>query len=103
VCGARPTTPEAKALIELMDVSQLLSWPYTAPPGIPADRRLILQKAFMDTQQDPEYLAEAEKEKLELSPIGGEDLRKILVSLSDRLTPQLIDRYNAITAKTKSK
>ena len=53
------------------DVYRGLSRPYSLPPGTPADRVKTLQKAFMDTLNDPELKAEAKKGKLELNPQGG--------------------------------
>ncbi|HZS63504.1 MAG TPA: hypothetical protein VFA53_03260, partial [Xanthobacteraceae bacterium] len=53
--------------------------PYVAPPGVPADRVAALRKAFMDTMADKEFLAEAEKQKLEITPISGEEVQQIIV------------------------
>ena len=92
---------DSRALIEFMDATLLLSWPYAAPPDIPAERAAILQKAFMDTQNDPEYVAEADKQKMELSPIGGPEIKKVLEDLTAKLTPSLIERYNRIMARDK--
>ena len=96
------TKPDDLTLIKLMDAAQLMSWPYLAPPGVPADRAAILQKAFMETQSDPAYVADAEKAKMELSPISGDAIRKALEDLNSSLTPALLARYNAVVAKTKS-
>src|SRR6185436_5781712 len=59
------------ALIELMDAAQFMAWPFMAPPDVPTDRGEILQQAFMATQRDPAYLADAERQNMELSPISG--------------------------------
>ena len=45
---------------------------------IPADRVAALRKAFMDTLQDKEFLAEAEKAKLEINPVAGEAVQSIV-------------------------
>jgi len=42
----------------------LLGRPLAASPGIPADRAKALRKAFVDTMQDPAYLADAKKARL---------------------------------------
>jgi tripartite-type tricarboxylate transporter receptor subunit TctC len=96
------TDPGDFALIELMDAAQFMSWPFMAPPDVPADRAAILQQAFMATQSDPAYLADAERQNMELSPIGGPEIRDILVGLSGKLTPALLARYKTINAKIKS-
>lgn len=52
--------------------------PYVFPPGTPKDRLQIIRKAFADTMKDPEFIADAEKSKLDLSPLSGEELEKIV-------------------------
>ncbi|HWG05385.1 MAG TPA: tripartite tricarboxylate transporter substrate-binding protein [Beijerinckiaceae bacterium] len=95
------TNPEDLTLIKVMGAAQTMSWPFLAPPDVPADRAAILQKAFMDTQNDPDYVADAEQQKMELSPIGGDAIKAMLRDLDNSLTPALLARYNAIIAKTK--
>jgi tripartite-type tricarboxylate transporter receptor subunit TctC len=55
--------------------------PFLGPPGIPDDRLTALRKAFMDTMKDPEFLAEAEKGKLEITPVSGEDIQKLVTEV----------------------
>lgn len=55
--------------------------PYVLPPGTPKDRVQILRKAFTDTMKDPEFLADAEKSKLDLNPLTGEELEKSVHSI----------------------
>jgi tripartite-type tricarboxylate transporter receptor subunit TctC len=55
--------------------------PYVAPPGAPADRAEALRKAFMATMQDPEFLAEAEKSQLEINPVAGTEVEKLVKDL----------------------
>lgn len=50
--------------------------PYVLPPGTPKDRVEILRKAFMATMKDPEFLADAEKAKLDVNPLDGATLEK---------------------------
>ena len=89
-------------LIELMDAAQIMSWPFMAPPGIPEDRAAILQRAFMETQADPAYIEDADKQKMELSPISGDAIAAMLRKLEAGLTPDLLARYTAMAARTKS-
>jgi tripartite-type tricarboxylate transporter receptor subunit TctC len=72
-------TAEQKQILSLVFARQALGRPFVAPPGIPQDRVDALRKAFMDTMKDPEFLAEAEKAKLEITPISGEEVQKIVV------------------------
>jgi tripartite-type tricarboxylate transporter receptor subunit TctC len=62
---------EARALIEFAELSYRISRPFAAPPGVPAERAKALQAAFMAVHQDPAYLDEAARLKMELSPIDS--------------------------------
>jgi tripartite-type tricarboxylate transporter receptor subunit TctC len=55
-----------------------MAWPYLAPPGVPADRVAALRKAFMDTMQDKDFVAEAEKAKLEVTPVDGAAIQALV-------------------------
>jgi tripartite-type tricarboxylate transporter receptor subunit TctC len=72
-------TPEQKQILTLVFARQALGRPFLAPPDVPKDRVDALRKAFMDTMKDKEFLAEADKAKLEITPISGEDVQKIVV------------------------
>ncbi len=72
-------TPEQKQILTLVFARQALGRPFVAPPGVPADRVATLRKAFMDTMKDKDFLAEAEKAKLEVTPISGEEVQKIVI------------------------
>ena len=68
----------------------------TAPPGripryqletglnrlTPAERAAILKQAFMATQRDPAYLAEAHELKIDISPLAGDDIQALLARLA---------------------
>jgi tripartite-type tricarboxylate transporter receptor subunit TctC len=71
-------TPEQKQILTLVFARQALGRPYLAPPGVPQDRVDALRKAFMETMKDKDFLAEAEKGKLEITPISGENVQKIV-------------------------
>ena len=52
--------------------------PLTVAPGTPEDRLEILRRAFKATLADTEFLAEANKAKLDVSYVSGEDIEKIV-------------------------
>jgi tripartite-type tricarboxylate transporter receptor subunit TctC len=70
--------PAARALISLVEVPFELSRPFAAPPGVPQDRAKILQAAFLNAHRDPEFLAEAKKLDLDISPIGPDQVMDAL-------------------------
>jgi tripartite-type tricarboxylate transporter receptor subunit TctC len=63
-------------------------------PGVPADRLQALRRAFDAAMKDPELLAEAEKLKLAVNPLTGEDLQKLVVEVSN-LPPALLEKVRA--------
>jgi len=50
--------------------------PFTVPPGTPKERLQLLRKGFADTMKDPEFIAEANKSKLETTYVSGEEVDK---------------------------
>jgi tripartite-type tricarboxylate transporter receptor subunit TctC len=70
--------------------------PYAMPPGVPLDRVRAVEAAFLQTLKDPEFVAEAEKTRMTLSPIPGNALHKMVVegfsmppALKEKLKPIL--------------
>jgi tripartite-type tricarboxylate transporter receptor subunit TctC len=61
---------------------------YVLPPGAPADRATALQNAFAKAFADKELLADAEKGKLEIDPLMGEDIHKLVVEFLG-MSPEL--------------
>jgi tripartite-type tricarboxylate transporter receptor subunit TctC len=55
--------------------------PFVMPPNTPKDRVQIIRQAFLATLKDPAFLAEAEKSKLDVDPITGEALEKIVTGI----------------------
>jgi tripartite-type tricarboxylate transporter receptor subunit TctC len=52
---------------------------YVLPPGVPADRGQALEMAFAKVFKDKDLLADAEKGKLEIDPIIGAPIQKLVV------------------------
>jgi tripartite-type tricarboxylate transporter receptor subunit TctC len=70
--------PESKAVMELILMRQEAGRPFAAPPGTPADRVAALRQAFQETLRDPDFVAEAEKMQLEIDPISGQAIARLL-------------------------
>ncbi|MGE5219274.1 MAG: Bug family tripartite tricarboxylate transporter substrate binding protein [Chloroflexota bacterium] len=68
---------------------------YSLPPQVPEQRVRALQKAFMDTLKDPQFMAEAEKAKLEISPVDGPGIEKMVNGLYD-MEPAIVNRVKQI-------
>lgn len=89
-------TDEAKKLINaLVHSVGPTARPYVLPPGTPKDRVQILRRAFLETMKDPEFLADANKAKLDISPLDGAELEKNVKEVFN-LDPKLIPRAKEI-------
>jgi hypothetical protein len=88
-------TPEQRAILRLIFARQALGRPFLGPPGIPADRAAALQAAFVAVMKDKALLAEAEKAKLEITPLGGDAVKKIIEE-SAQTDPAILKRAAAM-------
>ena len=60
-------------------LSQLaMARPFTAPPGVPAERVAALRVAFDAMLQDPTFLADAQKQQLDITPTSGVQIDALL-------------------------
>ena len=87
--------PKALRLLDFAEAPFFMALPLVAPPGLPADRTAALQTAFMAMTRDPAFIAEAEKMHLELSPIDGEAVRKVIVQMQ-ATPPEVIEQFKSI-------
>jgi tripartite-type tricarboxylate transporter receptor subunit TctC len=73
--------PEKRQILYLDFAPQAIGRPFAAPPDIPAERKAALIKAFDETMKDPALLAEAAREKMDIAPMSGPDVDKLLAEL----------------------
>ena len=69
---------EQRQIFKLVFARQPMGRPFLAPPDVPSDRVSVLREAFMDTMKDGDFLAEAEKMKLEINPVAGDAVQEIV-------------------------
>src|SRR5262249_19282457 len=96
-----PTIPNAlefaktesdRKVIELFFTQKTAARPFIAPPGVPAERIALLRSAFAALATDKAFLADAEKSNLEVEPMSGEEVDKI-VSLITSAPADVVERY----------
>jgi tripartite-type tricarboxylate transporter receptor subunit TctC len=75
--------------------------PFSVPPGTPKDRLQLLRKAFADTMKDPEFIAEAEKSKLETTYVSGEEIDKYVNQVLS-ITPKAKEVLDFLVTKPKN-
>ena len=71
--------------------------PIAAPPDLPPERAKALQAAFMDMSRDAAFVADAQKLGLDVSPIDGDAVVKLIGQMA--ATPKdVIARFNEMVA-----
>jgi hypothetical protein len=76
------TDPKKKRTFELLTASAVVGRPYIAPKAVPADRLAALRTAFDATMKDPEFLADAAKQRLLVTPMTGTEVESFIKDLS---------------------
>jgi tripartite-type tricarboxylate transporter receptor subunit TctC len=90
----------ARALIELAELPYALSRPFAAPPGVPAERARALQRAFLGVHGDPQYLEDAAKLRVDVSPIDGDGVLQAIERIASA-PAELLDYVRRLLAETK--
>jgi tripartite-type tricarboxylate transporter receptor subunit TctC len=64
---------------------------FVAEPNIPPERAAALRRAFMETMEDPEFVGEMKKRNLNIEPLSGDEVQKIIAA--SMATPkELVDQ-----------
>jgi tripartite-type tricarboxylate transporter receptor subunit TctC len=71
-------TDEQRQILKVIFARQVMGRPFLAPPGVPDDRVAMLRKAFLATMNDKDFLAEADKAQLEITPVDGAEVEKLV-------------------------
>lgn len=89
-------TEEARQLIQvgIHDAADIAR-PFVMPPNTPKDRVQIIRQAFLATLKDPAFLAEAEKSKLDVDPVTGEALEKIVAGIY-KMNPAILAKLKEV-------
>jgi tripartite-type tricarboxylate transporter receptor subunit TctC len=71
--------------------AQALGKLYAAPPDIPVARRDALRAALAATLKDPDFVAEATKQQIDISPMTGPEVEAVVAKLS-AASPTVVER-----------
>jgi tripartite-type tricarboxylate transporter receptor subunit TctC len=91
---------ERAILAAIMNAAEVGTAFFTTP-GVPADRLTALRRAFDATMADADFLADAQRTKLGVSPLTGEELQKLVVEVSN-LSPALLEKVRAAYTAPKA-
>ena len=72
---------QTRQMLKVIVASQTWARPFAAPPGLSPEMTKVLRTAFEATMKDPDYLAEAKMLKLEVMPVSGEKISRLMDEL----------------------
>ncbi|HWF97260.1 MAG TPA: hypothetical protein VG291_20095 [Xanthobacteraceae bacterium] len=93
--GTFATTDEQRQILDVLDASDEVGRPFIMSKQVPPDRVAIIRKAFNDTMQDKEFLAEMEKQQLPVNPLTGEEAETIVAKMMTA-PPAVVAKAQAI-------
>lgn len=86
---------EERQMLELSELSYKFGRPFIAPPDVPRERAKALQDAFLAAHRDPDFLAEAAKLQIDISPIGESEILSY-IKMFDRAPPELLAKIKTM-------
>jgi tripartite-type tricarboxylate transporter receptor subunit TctC len=84
-------TEEDRQVYGLIFGTQALGRIYLSPPGMPADRKTALRAALNATMKAPQFIADAVKTQIDISPMTGEEVEAFIARLSS-VSPAVVER-----------
>lgn len=89
-----------RAVLRMISAPATIGRPLFGPPGTPDARVAVLRQAFDRMVKDKSFLDEAARERLDINPVSGEELAKIVSEIVATPKP-VADRLAAIIAEPK--
>jgi tripartite-type tricarboxylate transporter receptor subunit TctC len=93
------TLEQAETLWRIMLVQKAMGRPFAVGPDVPADRLKALRTAFHAVLIDPEFLADAERTQNEINPVDGDDIQRMLETISSASQADIDKLNEAISYK----
>jgi tripartite-type tricarboxylate transporter receptor subunit TctC len=90
--------PTKKETLNLLTAGALIGRPFIAPHNVPADRVAALRAAFDATMKDPEFLADAEKQRMTVTPLTGGEVEAAIKKLY-QTPPDVVAAAKEITGE----
>jgi tripartite-type tricarboxylate transporter receptor subunit TctC len=72
---------DVRPVMEMIATPQVFGRPVLLPAGTPAAQVKPLREAFMATMKDPEFLKEADKTDVEISPLDGQSVAALVTKI----------------------
>jgi tripartite-type tricarboxylate transporter receptor subunit TctC len=89
---------QERAIFEFICADMPLGRPYLAPPQLPPEQVTLLRKAFEATMTDPEFLADAQRLNIDVSPTSGEELDRLVKTIA-ATPPEIVELAKQLIAR----
>jgi hypothetical protein len=83
--------PTDRAALAFLLAREIIGRPFFAPPELPQDRAAALRAAFAATMRDPALLEDAQRARLDVSLVTGEEV-DVLLKESAGAPKDVLDR-----------
>jgi hypothetical protein len=70
-----------RKVVELVISQQVFQRSYIAPPALPAEQLATLRSAFDATMSDPQFREDADKLRIDVSPLPGGKVQELVQKL----------------------
>jgi tripartite-type tricarboxylate transporter receptor subunit TctC len=71
-------TDEAREILKFFSTDIIIGRPFVTSPDVPAERVAVLRKALDEMLKNPAFLEDAAKAGIDISPVGGARIQKIV-------------------------
>jgi tripartite-type tricarboxylate transporter receptor subunit TctC len=88
-------TEEQKQILDVLNDSDEVGRPFIMSKQVPAERVAIIRKAFNETMQDKEFLADMAKQQNPVNPMTGEEAETIVARMMNA-PPAVVAKAKAI-------
>jgi tripartite-type tricarboxylate transporter receptor subunit TctC len=89
---------ENKEVLKVILSTQVYNRPFAMPPGVPADRLKAVRDALVAVMKDPEAVAEAEKQGIDLEYLSSDQMKE-LIDMALGAPPRIQERATEELAK----
>lgn len=86
-----------RQMFQFVILPSAMERPFAGPPGIPAARVELLRRGFEAMAKNPELIEAAKKQDVDLVPLPGEEVQKIVATIVNT-PPDIIERTKVAMA-----
>ncbi len=84
-------TPSDRKVLEVLCAPSATGYPSFMGPDVPKDRVEAVRRAYLQSLKDPQFVAAVTRERLDLDPIGADELTDIVRGIYE-LPPEAVER-----------